>query len=236
MPVQPLPWDSDFLGFAVGQLRGPELPAGGLDLVLTQARRQGYRLLYWFVPPGSAAAAALQACPSARLADHKVRFCMPVPVGQPTQLPPGIVRIHEYGPALRALAAQAGAYSRFQTDPNFAPGIHERLYQLWLGRSLNGELAREVLGYQPDSPAPIQGFLALSEHDNRTEMMLMAVESAYRGQGIGAAFIEAARARAAAAGHAAVQLVTQADNPACRLYRREGFVQEQEELVYHVWL
>ncbi|NVO83301.1 GNAT family N-acetyltransferase [Hymenobacter terrestris] len=236
MSVQLLPWDSDFLGFAVGQLRDPELPAAGLDALLAQARQQGYRLLYWFVPPGSAAAAALQACPAARLADHKVRFCMPVAVGQAIQLPAGIAPTHDYSPALRTLAAQAGVYSRFQTDPNFAPEVHERLYQLWLGRSLSGELAREVLVYQPNPAGPVQGFLTLADRNEGTEIGLIAVNSTKRSQGIGAALIEAARRRTAAAGHATIRVTTQGNNPACRLYRREGFVEEHEELVYHMWL
>ncbi|WP_019947604.1 GNAT family N-acetyltransferase [Hymenobacter aerophilus] len=236
MPVQHLPWDSNFLGFAVGQLRRSELPSGGLAPLLARARQQGYRLIYWFVPPGLAAAAALDGCPVALLADHKVRFRLPVSAGQAIQLPAGLAPTRDYSPGLRALASQAGGYSRFQTDPNFAPEVHERLYQRWLERSVNGELAREVLVYQPQPAGPVRGFMALSQHDNRTQIELIAVESVSRGQGIGAAFIEAARARAAAVGHTIVQVITQADNPACRLYRREGFVLEHEELVYHLWL
>ncbi|MBT9391842.1 GNAT family N-acetyltransferase [Hymenobacter sp. NST-14] len=236
MLLQPLPWDSDFLGFPVANVQNADWSNAGLTDLLLRARAQGYRLLYCFVAPGAVAAAALQECPQAVLADRKVRLRLPVLPGQPTRLPASIRPTRTYSPALRALAPQAGTYSRFQQDPHFAPTVCPRLYELWLGQALRGESGQEVLLYQPaSSPVPL-GFLTLREKNQRTAMELMAVEAASRGQGIGAAFIEAARCRAAAAGHTAVQLVTQATNPACRLYHREGFVLEHEELVYHVWL
>ncbi|OWP62686.1 hypothetical protein CDA63_13000 [Hymenobacter amundsenii] len=237
MPIQHLPWDSAFLGFAVGQLPAAALTTPAqLATTLDEARRQKYRLLYCFVAPASAADAVLQACPLALLSDRKVRFRLPVAAHQPKALPAGIVPTHEYSAALRALAPQAGAYSRFQTDPNFAPDVGLQLYELWLARSLSGELAREVLVYQPDPAAPPQGFVTLVDKGASTEIGLIAVDAAQRGRGIGAALVEAARCRAAAVGHAAVELTTQAANPACNFYRREGFEVVHEEHVYHLWL
>ncbi|UYZ63055.1 GNAT family N-acetyltransferase [Hymenobacter weizhouensis] len=234
--IQPLSWDTDFLGFRVGRLHGSTLAQPQLEDLLAQARQAGYRLLYWFVAPTDAASARAAAAAGAILADRKIRLRLPVRPDQTTTLPPGIVSTTDFSPALQALAAQAGEYSRFQVDPHFGPDVYRRLYGEWLRRSLAGELAREVLVYQPQPSEPVQGFLTLAEKNNCTEMVLMAVDAAQRGRGIGAAFIEAARCRAAAWGHAAVQLTTQAANPACRLYQRQGFVLEHEEHVYHLWL
>ncbi len=237
MSIQPLPWDSEFLGFAVGQLPAAALTTPGqLVLALDEARRQGYRLLYCFVVPASAADAVLQKNSQALLADRKVRFRLPVAASQPLALPAGVGPIYENSAALRALAPQAGAYSRFQTDPNFAPDVGLRLYELWLALSLSGEQAREVLVYQPDAASSPLGFVTLVDEAGCTEIGLIAVDVAQRGQGIGAALVEAARCRAAAVGHTAVELTTQAANPACGFYRREGFEAVHEEHVYHLWL
>lgn len=233
--IQPLAWDTDFFGFAVGRLTAAQLPPPELKRLLQQARQAGYRLLYWSVAPDDAVSAG-SAAAGAVLADRKIRLRLPVPAGQAAQLPPGIRPTTEFSPALQRLAPQAGESSRFQVDPQFGPEAYQRLYREWLRRSVAGELAREVLVYQPQPGGEEEGFLTLAEKNNRVEMVLMAVDAARRGQGVGAAFIEAARCRAAAWGHDAVQLVTQAANPACRLYAREGFELEHTEHVYHLWL
>ncbi|GAB3228644.1 hypothetical protein GCM10027346_13420 [Hymenobacter seoulensis] len=235
--IQPLSWDTDFLGFPVGQIRWAS--SDGLvpvqDLV-HQARQQGYRLLYWFMAPEDLVTSEALLAEGGVLADRKIRIALPLQAEQTHQLPPGIHPTTQFSPELQALAVQAGEHSRFRTDTRFSPEVSGRLYVEWLRRSLLGELAREVLVYQPHPTEPATGLLILGEKNNRTEMILMAVEAAQRGRGIGAAFIEAARCRASGWGHSTVQLVTQATNPACRLYTREGFVLEQEEHVYHLWL
>jgi len=235
--IQPLSWDTDFLGFPVGQVR-PER-GGQLEPVpdlVQQAQQQGYKLLYWFVAPEDDATAHALTAEGGVLADRKIRISLPLAAGQTQQLPAGIHPTTEFSPALQALAVQAGEHSRFRADSRFGPEVSSRLYTEWLRRSLLSELAREVLVYQPDPAVPASGLLILGDKNHRTEMILMAVEAAQRGQGIGGTFIEAARCRAAAWGHHTVQLVTQATNPATRLYTREGFVLEHEEHVYHLWL
>ncbi|GAB3287529.1 GNAT family protein [Hymenobacter tenuis] len=235
--IQPLSWDTDFLGFPVGQIR-QESSAGLLPVqeLVQQARQQGFRLLYWFVAPEDLVTSEALLAEGGVLADRKIRIALPLQAGQTQQLPLGIHAVTSFSPALQALAVQAGEHSRFRTDTRFAPEVSGRLYTEWLRKSLLGELAREVLLYQPNPAVPASGLLILGDKNHRFEMVLMAVEAAQRGQGIGAAFIEAARCRAAAWGHRTVQLVTQATNPAMRLYTREGFVLEHEEHVYHLWL
>ena len=234
--IQPLAWDTEFFGFAVGRLVAAQLARPELEHLLHEARQAGYWVLYWSVAPDDAVSAGSAAAVGAVLADRKIRLRLPVPAGQGVQLPPGIRPTTEFSPALQRLAPQAGESSRFQVDAQFGPEAYQRLYREWLRRSVAGELAREVLVYQPQLEEPAEGFLTLAEKNNRVEMVLMAVDAARRGQGMGAAFIEAARCRAAAWGHSAVQLVTQATNPACRLYARQGFEMEHEEHVYHLWL
>lgn len=233
--VQHLPWDSAFLGYEVGRLEAQHLSAAGLQQQLTAARAAGYRLLYWFVRPEDAESAASARQVGALLADRKIRISQAVAPG-PEELPEGISVAPALTDELRRLAVQASEHSRFRLDAGFAPKVAARLYERWLERALAGELAREVLQFQTQPGAPATGLLVLSATPPRAEMVMMAVESLHRGQGVGARFIEAARCRARTWGLPELQLVTQATNPACRLYQREGFRTEKEEHVYHLWL
>ena len=236
--IEPLAWDSDFLGFGVGRVSLESPAAGLLETLLTQARHAGLRLLYLTVSPGDLAgnAAALEA--GAALVDRKTTFAMPVAAAEARAVLPAAIHSASVPvPGLAQLALQSGEYSRFRLDSNFAPGTYERLYRQWLRNSLGRTLAREVVVYQTAPTAPALGLLTLGVKPNRADIGLLAVAAGSRRLGVGRQLVAAARQLTAAWGLPALQVVTQLDNqPACAFYLRMGFAVQQVEHIYHLWL
>jgi dTDP-4-amino-4,6-dideoxy-D-galactose acyltransferase len=234
--LQPLAWDSSFLGYAVGRLQPSATDAATVQALLHQARQLGFRLLYWNVGPADPLAAATAQQVGALLVDEKVTFTMSVPE-EPVGLSANISPAAELTAQLTHLAWQAGHHSRYFTDPNFAPGVYERLYGRWIENSVNGVLAREVLVYRSEPGSEATGLITLASNQQQATIGLLAVDVPVRSQAIGTHLVAAAQQRARAWNCDTLQVVTQLTNRgACRFYEQCGFHIEQVEHVYHVWL
>lgn len=236
--LQPLAWDSDYLGFGVARLEGKNLTTGKLSELLIKARALGLHLLYLIAAPDDACSNASIRTAGAKLVDRKVTFAMPVAQDErATVVCPAIQPAPAWTPQLESLALQSGEYSRFRLDSNFAPTVFTGLYQRWLRNSLSHEIAREVLVYNAETTGHAQGLLTLGLKNGRADIGLLAVDVAARGQRIGQQMVTAARQRTATWGLTELQVVTQLDNePACCFYRRCGFPEWQVEHIYHLWL
>ena len=239
--VQLLEWDSNFLGFSVGQLAARQLSAAGLTALVEQSQSAGIHLIYMAVDPTDAALAAVADQAGARLVDRKVTFAratnLPLPAGPaPKSGEAAIFSTATFTSALEELAWQSGEFSRFRRDGRFASGVFEDLYTQWLRASLTGELARVVLAYPSPEGAEV-GLLTLGQQQDFANIGLLAVAGTNRGQGIGQQLVEAARQQAQRWGCPTLQVVTQRDNePACRFYAKCGFELVREEHIYHLWL
>ena len=241
-PVQPLAWDTKFLGFPVARLAARHLPAADVLALIEQQRAAGIRLLYLLADPADAESAAAARRAGARLLDRKVTFGLAI--GPPSDQPaapagPTAVQVAVatvFTPHLEALAWQSGAFSRFRLDERFAPHVFPDLYSQWLRASLAGELARVVLAaVRPNGEEA--GLLTLGEEGSTASIGLLAVAAAVRGRGVGRQMVAAARQQAQARGCTRLTVVTQRDNgPACGFYAACGFVPVREEHVYHLWL
>lgn len=241
--LQPLAWDSDYLGFGVARLAAHALSPTELAALVAEARVSGLRLLYLITAPDDAISNGSAREAGAWLADRKVTFAMPVAAAdQDIAIGSAIHATTTWTPALESLALQSGEYSRFRLDVNFAPAVFTGLYQRWLQNSLNHQIAREVLVFATEPTAAgqqgtAQGLLTLGLKNGRADIGLLAVDAQARGQRIGQQLVAAARQRTAAWGLAELQVVTQLDNePACGFYRRCGFREWQVEHIYHLWL
>lgn len=234
--VQPLPWDTQFFGFPVGRLKGRRFTEPQLREVVARARDAGWRLVYWFVEPTDAVSAASAQALKVPLTDRKARFARLVPDVLPL-FPASVVPATDLTPALLDLARQSGHHSRFRTDPVFEAGLYERLYEHWIRSSMVGQMARQVLIYQPLQQPEALGLVTLGYEPTHVTIGLLAVDHQHRGKGIGKQLVEAALHYAHATQLPQLQVVTQLDNHgACRFYEREGFERVHEEHVYHLWL
>lgn len=235
--LTPLPWDSQLFGLPVARLVSTGLDQAAIAALLTVARAQGIRLLYWLAEPTDTVTAAAAAAARARLLDRKATFVQPLADDAAPELP--AADVHEAArvtPALLALARQSGAHSRFRLDAQLPPGAFEQLYDNWLRNSLRGELARLVLTTR-SADGPETGLLTLGLKDGRADIGLLAVDAAARGQGLGRRLVGEARRHARRWGCQEWQVVTQLANAgACRFYEQCGFRLARVEHVYHLWL
>lgn len=132
------------------------------------------------------------------------------------------------------LAIQSGIYSRFNVDEKIGKDKFEELYRLWIIKSVNREIANEVIIYNYDDD--IAGYLTIGEKNNRADLGMGAVDSKYRGKGIGKVLFENAEKWASDQGYEYIQIVTQGDNiPACKLYEKLGYSADSMEYFYHIW-
>ncbi len=132
------------------------------------------------------------------------------------------------------LAIQSGVYSRFNVDKKIGRDKFEELYKLWVIKSVKREIANEVIVYNHNDD--IAGYLTIGEKNNRADLGMGAVDSNYRGEGIGKILFENAEKWAFDKGYEEIQIVTQGDNiPACRLYEKLGYSIDSKEYFYHIW-
>jgi ribosomal protein S18 acetylase RimI-like enzyme len=128
-------------------------------------------------------------------------------------------------PLLEAMLELAMGWREEGTPPPVAPHLRD-LYVAGFGRAGDGgAVAEHVQGgvgaawfrlFDPDRPG--YGFASPDVPE-----LSVAVAPGHRGRGIGGDLIERALELAGAAGHAALSLSVEPDNPALRLYERLGF-------------
>lgn len=234
--VQPLAWDSSWLGFAVARVGGKGLTnLAQVQAAIAQCQATGVRLLYLVFDPSHQAAARAAEAAGAQLVDEKLTYHQAL-TGQVLALPhpPGtrLVRAHAITPTLEELAVQSGAYSRFREDARFGTAAFESLYRQWLWQTFDHGLL-----WVAETNTQATGLLAFAGRDNFASIELLAVAPDTRRQGIGQCLVQTAKQAAQQQGYSELRVVTQAANqPACRLYEQCGFRLLQAELVYHLWL
>jgi dTDP-4-amino-4,6-dideoxy-D-galactose acyltransferase len=143
--------------------------------------------------------------------------------------------IQEDLPVLRAMTTSAYRDSRFYYDGHFPQELCDRLYEIWIEKSLSGYAQAVLVKGLPGQP---EGFVTcdtlLPEAKGKIE--LVGVSSNARGRGVGQALIMKSLSWFAAQGLKSVQVVTQGRNIAAqRLYQKCGFLTKEVRFWYHCW-
>ena len=140
MELQPLPWDSQFLGYSVARISGvSNLPA--LAQVRRRMTEQGVRLACW---AGHTLQPELAACFVVSQLELRASLSDPAAPDSASGAQSALRLFDTYGTAdadLTLLAQQAGWGSRFRIDRCFAPEVCDEMYRIWLDRSCRRELA-----------------------------------------------------------------------------------------------
>lgn len=227
-PLSEVPWDSEFFGLKIGRgtLTGPQ------DWKAWEAEAQRFDLVYVFAE-GEGDDGELP--PDASLADVKVIYrrsldeAFPAPdasIGPYTDSRPD--------EDMYALAIHSGLFSRYKTDPRFPAGSFERMYRLWMEKSVSGELARVVLCCR-EGKRPI-GMFTLQIKGDEAVIGLVAVHPSFAGRGIGRALMQAVLYYAREHHCTSISVATQEANaPACSFYRKMGFDLVSRTRIYHWW-
>ncbi|MHB8876384.1 MAG: GNAT family protein [Myxococcaceae bacterium] len=82
---------------------------------------------------------------------------------------------------LTRLALAAGEHSRFNRAPRFPKGGFEKLYRLWIERSITHEIADAV--FVARRRAGLTGLVTVGEKQGRADIGLIAVDASARGFG-----------------------------------------------------
>lgn len=231
--IKILDWDTKFFGFGVARLESHDIDESQLIHELHQLKNDGIRLVYCICHDEALGHTASK---FGRLVDRKATFHKKFD-GEPAY--PHNVLIEEYTSEeptedLYNLAIQSGLCSRFNVDSGLPNDKFVELYKTWIRNSTKKKIAFKVLVAK--NSEHLIGMVTLGEKDGRADIGLIAVDSKYRGQGIGNALMYQAENEFLKQ-FSEGQVVTQKDNiAACRLYEKCGYAIEKIEHIYHIWL
>lgn len=225
---QAMPWDSEFFGLRVGQLRVTrDVPAGRLGACLASLP---YDLVYVLLRDRwKALMRELGHC--ARHVSDRCIFQRPT---RPGRMHPNVVAVSSpVSPALQELAREAGWASRFKADERLRPHF-SRLYDLALDRALVASQGSAAFAYELEG-RPV-GLLTIITAGEVGKIGLLAVHPSFRGRGIGTALLEVRDWWHTQHGVPMCRVVTQKSNAgAVSLYRKAGYELVEETPVFHFW-
>ncbi len=230
--IQDKKWDSEFFGFKVGALIGIADEARLLNSI-ARAKNEGYTLLYWSTNSDENNALSIADRLKFFHADTKIFYTI-APKTKNSQFE--IKRIGEQpSDQLIKLAIASGAYSRFNIDQNFPKGSFEKLYTLWIKKSMSREMADEVFAIEDENN--LVGFVTFIKRKTTAEIGLIGVDASYRKQGYGKNLINFIMDLAFKLECTELTVVTQTINEAaCKLYESCGFSIQKKEFTFHIWL
>jgi dTDP-4-amino-4,6-dideoxy-D-galactose acyltransferase len=132
------------------------------------------------------------------------------------------------------LAYQSGKYSRFNRDINFVSNEFEKLYKIWIEKSISRKLSNKV--FICSSRCGLIGFSTLLMKKDVAEIGLIAVDIKSRGKGIGSSLILNSVNYAYENKYSQIQVTTQLENSkAIEVYEKNGFEIIELTYVYHYW-
>jgi len=136
---------------------------------------------------------------------------------------------------LLSLAYESGKYSRFKNDNYFVKNEFERLYEEWILKSINKDIAFKVLVEKKNDI--ISGFVTLGKFSETTsEIGLIAVRDEIQGTGVGSKLIKCAESTSLAKNYKFLQVSTQEENQqAMQFYIKNGFCIKEKVYIYHYW-
>lgn len=228
-----LDWDSDFFDFNVCRVDGEISSIHDLNTV-SSMMDQGLIKLAYYSSINELKVNHAESSLEIKLLDKKTTFVKKT--SKDLQSHPAISFYDNDKPSARLvnLAIQSGKFSRFNVDEKISNDKYEEMYEIWITKSVSKEIAEEVLIYRHDDK--IAGYLTVGKKNNRADLGMGAVDSKYRGLGIGRVLFENAEKWAYDCGYQDIQIVTQGANiPACTLYEKIGYAVESKKYFYHFW-
>ena len=236
-----LDWDSKTFGLKIAKIVQPSLSREELVDICRTLKSQDIQLAYW---PAKAQCANWEISGAElKLVDTKLTYHIDF-----SKIDPSINstrRNVDFEPtpylnsvsrdAMIALAIQSGEKSRFAVDTKFPLSGFHQLYQTWIERSIDKQIAEETLVVVDD--AMLCGLITLGNNQSMGEIGLLAVDQNRRGDGLGETLVSAAQNWFIERDYQSGIVVTQQANiAACRLYEKCGYGLDKTEYYYHIWL
>ncbi|MCP3982761.1 MAG: GNAT family N-acetyltransferase [bacterium] len=238
--IVPLEWDSAHFGFPIARVEPGNLPLTDLESDLGEASRAGLRLIYCLRPLDQTIPEKTLVRFGGRTLTASVLYRKGLEGDRKErrdELTIETLRDVPLSDDLRRLAPSIGLYSRFRLDPDIPKEAFVRMYEIWIERSLKGEIAEQVLVARGADGTTL-GIVTVVRPDPQTGRIgLVGVTEAARGQGVGGALVAAAEAAMEAGGAIWAEVATQLENDAGRaLYESLGYEPGTPERAHHFWL
>lgn len=237
--IQKLFWDSEFFGLPIARIETTPPTRDVIENLFADLHDSGIACGYLHSEVPLAFDLNQLAGGECRFVEEKLTFVAAATLTNTPSWPVVQLKAKHVTPEehaqLENLAIASAIHSRFFADDGFPPERVRQMLQLWMRRSVNGELADQVLVLRTQSS--LAGMVTLAKKGNRGVIGLLAVDAAHRGQGYGESLVTEALAWTRSLGCLECQVSTQAANgPAVRLYQKRGFSVERREFIYHLWV
>jgi dTDP-4-amino-4,6-dideoxy-D-galactose acyltransferase len=228
-----LDWDSQFFGISIARALPTRVDAKTCAAMLDWCHMEGIDCLYLLADEDREVMRVLEDAAFSRVDDRITLELTPIPS---VAAPSADTRAADKSdiPALREIAARAHHDSRFYHDAHFDRQQCDELYRVWIERSCEG-WADHVVVVERDGKAV--GYLTVHVREpNSASVGLVAVDPAYRRQGVGARLMDGALAWISGQSVSRVWTATQGRNTASQGYfQSAGFRPVNHAVWYHRW-
>lgn len=227
-----LPWDSEFFNIKVAEVEKNSLAGAEKEKLYLDLAEEGVELAYY------TADAPVEEEVDGPFSFHLVNKKAPLIkyLSKTSEFHKNISLFKGSVPTseLISLSYRAGDHSRFSSDPNLDSAKVKTLYELWITKSVQKEMADEVLVYILNNK--IEGFITLRFRGLEGQTPLFAVSKEAEGKGVSFALMRAADSVLLQNGCTFCTSATQADNRAAvTVFKRHGCEIKPVEYVYHLW-
>lgn len=233
--IEKLEWDSTFFDINVHKidLSNSRISISKLANEITILNNTS-QLIYFFSMPNQVEHNLYLQSIGAKLYDQKVIFIQKLDSNCLSNSNIKSISNKQITPQIIDLAVQSGEFSRFKLDTKIPHEKFVELYQIWITKSINKEIAVETFGYYEDEK--LLGIITLGIKNKRADIGLLAVDSKSRGKSIGNKLIEHTINFAKMKNFKTIQVATQLQNElACNFYKKNNFIQESVTNIYHLW-
>lgn len=230
-----LKWDSELFGYKVACIKNHEINDQDYNKKIKLLKKKKYKLIYWFVDPNDSISNKTALSNGLILIDEKVTFhkkLVPINI-----IEKDITEYCKKNPtsSLINLSFQSGIFSRFNIDNNFKNNEFEKLYTVWIEKSVKKEKAKKVFVHYKNGI--VDGLITVFIKNGIGEIGLLAVDSNSRGKAIGTKLLDKANYYFFKYNCKDVLVVTQLRNKqACNFYLKNGFSVKEIINIYHIWI
>lgn len=230
-----LEWDSTFLGFKVAKIIVSSNNKFAIEREINKLKTEKYRLIY-LIDENINVESSINKFISEPI-DTKIVYRKKIELNAIMELKNNEIKsVKLMSDELIELALISGEFSRFKTDENFEQNVFKRLYCMWVTRSLNKEIADEVLGFYDESEE-LKGMITIKLKETEAKIGLLAVFPELQGKGVGKLLLQEAERLCLLKNIHFLTVETQFKNAmACRFYEKNGFTLLKKERIYHLWL
>jgi dTDP-4-amino-4,6-dideoxy-D-galactose acyltransferase len=236
-PCSILEWDSTFFGVTIARVTTNRLEVDTTEQIMDWCREKQVKCLYFLADSNHVETLRLAEKSGFYLTDIRVTYehSMRGLGSQPEVVPNIRLAVPEDLAELRAMTDSSYRDSRFYYDGHFPREACDRLYEIWIEKSLTGYAEAVLVMGEPGQP---EGFVTCNtiKPEAIGKIGLVGVNMSARGRGVGKSLLMGSLYWFAAQGMASTQVATQGRNiPAQRLYQKCGFLTQEVRFWYHLW-